>query len=43
MDASLKQLKIIIGRGKDEGRKRVSFFKSHRDKRGGESDGSIII
>ena len=42
MDAGLKQLKVIV-RGEDGGRKEVPFPGGHRDKRLGESVGSILI
>ena len=42
MDVSLKQLNII-GLGEDGGWKQVLVSRGHRDKRFGESVGSILI
>ena len=42
MNVGLKQLKVT-GRGKDGGRKRVPVSRGHRDKRFGESVGSLLI
>ena len=42
VDADLNQM-MAIGRGEDDGRKRVPDSKGHRDKRFGESVGCILV